>query len=87
LSIFKKLTEAFPVDGAVTAKTLEIRNQAQVAVNCSGTAKDTSAYFKMLDSLRVNKQVADVKYDQIHGKSPLQFSFNFHWVEGGTGEH
>jgi len=37
--------------------------------------------------LRSTKEIADVKMDQIHGKSPLQFNFNFRWVEGGTGEH
>jgi hypothetical protein len=85
LSIFRKLTEAFPADGAVTAKTLEIRNGAQV--NCSGVAKNDQAYFKMLDQLRSNKEVVDVKYEQIHGKSPLQFNFSYRWVEGGSGEH
>jgi hypothetical protein len=85
MTIFRKLTEAFPVDGVVTAKTLEIRNQSQVT--CSGVARDNQVLFKMLDQLRSTKEVADVKMDQIHGKSPLQFSFNFRWVEGGTGEH
>jgi hypothetical protein len=85
MTILRKLTEAFPVDGVVTAKTLEIRNQAQIT--CSGVARDNQVLFKMLDQLRSTKEVADVKMDQIHGKGPLQFSFNFRWVEGGTGEH
>ena len=85
MTILRKLTEAFPVDGVVTAKTLEIRNQNQVT--CAGVAKDNQALFKMIDQLRSTKEIGDVKLDQIHGKSPLQFSFNFHWVEGGTGEH
>jgi hypothetical protein len=88
LSIFRKLTEAFPQDGSVTAKTLEVRMGSQVT--CSGIAKDTQPYFKMIDSLRANKEVVDIKYDQIHmqGKSPLQFNFSFRWVEGGAGaEH
>jgi hypothetical protein len=83
LTILRKLTEAFPVDGVVTAKTLEIRNQQ---VTCSGVARDNQALFKMLDQLRGTKEVADVKMDQIRGKSPLQFNFNYRWVEGGTGE-
>jgi hypothetical protein len=85
LTILRKLTEAFPVDGVVTAKTLEIRNQSQVT--CSGVARDNQALFKMLDQLRGTKEVADVKMEQIRGKSPLQFNFNYRWVEGGTGEH
>lgn len=85
LTILRKITEAFPADGVVTAKTLEIRNQSQV--NCSGVARDNQALFKMLDQLRSTKEVAEVKMDQIRGKNPLQFNFNFRWVEGGTGEH
>ena len=85
LSILRRVTEAFPVDGAVTAKTLEIRNNSQVT--CAGVARDNQVLFKMLDQLRGTKEVADVKMDQIRGKTPLQFSFNFRWVEGGTGEH
>lgn len=84
LTILRKLTEAFPADGAVTAKTLEIRNQSQVT--CSGVARDNQTLFKMLDQLRNTKEVADVKMEQIRGKSPLQFNFNYRWVEGGTGE-
>jgi hypothetical protein len=85
LTILRKLTEAFPVDGVVTAKTLEVRNQSQVT--CSGTARDNQALFKMLDQLRSTKEVADVKMEQMQGKNPLRFSFNYRWVEGGTGEH
>ena len=85
LTILRKLTEAFPADGVVTAKTLEIRNQS--LVTCSGVARDNQTLFKMLDQLRSTKEVADVKMDQIRGKSPLQYSFNYRWVEGGSGEH
>ncbi|MGZ5546270.1 MAG: hypothetical protein ACXWIU_16515, partial [Limisphaerales bacterium] len=38
LSIIKRVTEAFPVEGSIWTKTLEIRNQ--VTVNCSGTARN-----------------------------------------------
>jgi hypothetical protein len=37
--------------------------------------------------LRATKEVTDVKVDQIRGKSPLQFTFNFHWSEQGSNEH
>lgn len=84
LSIMRILTEAFPVDGVVSAKTVEIRNLSQVT--CSGVARDNQALFKMLDQLRGAKSVTDVKMDQIRGKSPLQFSFNFKWAEGGGSE-
>jgi hypothetical protein len=86
LSALKKLTESFPVDGVVSAKTVDIRNSSQVT--CSGVAHDNQALFKMLDQLRANKEISDVKMDQIRGKNPLQFSFNFNLGQGGpNGEH
>ena len=85
LSILRRLTEAFPEDGAVTAKTLEIREAANV--NCSGVARDNAALLKTLDRLRATREVGEVKVDQIRGKAPLQFSFNFHWGERSANEH
>ena len=85
LSILRRVTEAFPADGVVSAKTVEIRDLA--TVTCSGTARDSQALLKTLDQLRATKEVTDVKVDQIRGKSPLQFTFNFHWSEQGSNEH
>ena len=81
LSILRRMTEAFPEDGTVTAKTIEIREKA--AVTCSGTTRDNAALLKTLDRLRAMREIGDVKVDQIRGKSPMQFTFNFHWNEGG----
>jgi len=81
LRILRRLTEAFPEDGSVTAKTLEIHDPG--VVNCSGTARDQTALLKLLDSLRSSKDVTEVQVDQLRGKSPLQFSFNLHW-EGAS---
>jgi hypothetical protein len=77
LMIMKTLTEAFPEDGLVTAKTIEIRDQGTVV--CSGTARDSTALLRTLDKLRAAKEVTDVQVDQLRGKSPLQFNFNFRW--------
>jgi hypothetical protein len=87
MSILRKLTEAFPVDGVVSAKTIEIRDMSQVV--CSGTARDTSSLYKMLEQLRNSKEIAEgsVKVESLSGKSPVQFRFNFRWMEGGFGEH
>jgi hypothetical protein len=79
LGILRRVTEAFPEDGVVTAKTLDIRNQS--VVNVSGTARDNPALLRTLDQLRAAKEVRDVKVDQIRGKTPMQFTFNFHWGE------
>jgi hypothetical protein len=81
LTALRKITEAFPEDGVVTAKTLEIRDVS--SVTCSGVANDNQALLKMLDQLRAAKDVSDLKVDNIRGKTPLQFTFNFHWGEGG----
>jgi hypothetical protein len=80
LSILRRLTEAFPEDGVVTAKTVEIRELS--AVTCSGFARDNQAFLRMLDQLRATKGVGEVKVDQVRGKTPLQFTFNFQWGEG-----
>ncbi len=81
LSILRRVTEAFPEDGVVSAKTIEIRNVA--TVNCTGTARDNQSLLKTIDRLRAAKQVGDVRIDTIRGKPPsLQFTFSFHWGEG-----
>jgi len=80
LVILRKLTEAFPAEGVVSAKSVEIRDLS--LVSCSGTARDTPAFLKMLDQLRRAKEIANLKVDQIRGKTPLQFTFNFQWGEG-----
>ena len=85
LSILRRLAEAFPEDGVVTAKTVEIRDLT--TVTCSGTARDNPALLKTLDQLRGFQEVADVKVDQIRGGKPLQFTFNFHWGERRRHEH
>ena len=85
LSILRRVTEAFPVEGLVTAKTLEIREQN--GVTCSGTARDNAAFLKMLDQLRATKEVGGLKVDQVRGKTPLQFTLNFQWGRGGANEN
>jgi hypothetical protein len=79
LTILRKVTEAFPEEGVVTAKTLEIRDLS--SVTCSGVARDNQAFLKMLDRLRNIKEISDLKVDQVRGKTPMQFTFNFHWGE------
>ena len=82
LSILKQLTQAFPEDGAVTAKTIEIR-EANL-VTCTGTARDYASLLRMQENLGKSGNVADLKLNRIQGKSPMQFTFDFRWVEGGT---
>ncbi|MFA6546073.1 MAG: hypothetical protein WCS99_16765, partial [Limisphaerales bacterium] len=82
LSILKKITEAFPEDGTVAAKSVEIRDRS--GVTCSGTARSNQAWLKMLDQLRASKQITDVKVEHIKGGQngqPMEFTFNFHWAD------
>ncbi len=85
LSILRRLTEAFPEDGAVSAKMVEIRELG--VITCSGTARDSQAVLKTIDQLSAAKEVANVKVDSFRGKSPVQFTFNFHWDGQRTYEH
>lgn len=82
LHILQRLTEAFPEDGSVSAKTVELRDKD--LVTCSGTARDNTAWLKMLDQLRAAKGVTDVKVEQVRGRSPMEFTVNFRWDRGGA---
>jgi hypothetical protein len=83
LSILKCVTEAFPVDGAISAKTLELREPARVT--CSGTARNREALITMLDNLRrQSNSVAEVHIETTRGNTPLEFTFNFQWRGPGA---
>jgi hypothetical protein len=81
LAILRELTSAFPEDGSVSARVVEIRDPD--TVSCAGVARDNRAWLRTLEKLRASGKVADLKVDRIQGKSPLQFTFDFRWVEGG----
>ena len=82
LVILRRLTEAFPETGEVTAKTVEIR--ASGLVSCSGTATDNTALLQTLERLRAVPSIADVQVDQVRGRSPMQFTFNFRWDDAAN---
>jgi hypothetical protein len=79
LSILRRLTESFPEDGTVSAKTIEIRSPA--TVTCIGTARDYQALLRTLEKLRTVKEISSVQVETIRGKAPMQFTFNFQWGE------
>jgi hypothetical protein len=85
LAILRQLSLAFPEDGAVTAKTIEIRDDN--TVSCSGTARDSSAVLAMQAKLRTAPGVGGLKLDLIHGKAPVQFTFDFQYGNGGANEN
>jgi hypothetical protein len=82
LSILKRLTEAFPQDGAVSAKTIELREPARVT--CSGTARNREVLIKAVGELRKAKEISDVHIETMRGSTPLEFTFNFQWGGGGA---
>lgn len=77
LGILKHITEAFPEEGTLTARTVEIRQQSAVSV--SGVSRDHAVLLRTLDQLRAAEGIADVKVDTIRGTSPMQYTFNFQW--------
>ncbi len=82
LTILRSLAQAFPEDGSVTAKTVEIRDLN--VVTCTGTARSYQILLQTLQKLRANPQVRDANLGPTRGQSPtLQFSFSFAWSGGG----
>ncbi|NPU99367.1 MAG: hypothetical protein HPY51_19395 [Candidatus Omnitrophica bacterium] len=84
LEILKSLTEAFPEEGVVWAKILEIQDQS--IVSCAGFAKSNADWLEMIDRLAADPRVADFQLQQVQGDAPLQFAFHFQWWEGGRHE-
>jgi hypothetical protein len=83
LSILRSLTQAFPEDGSVTAKTVEIRDLN--SVTCTGTARNYQVLLQTLKKLRDMPQVREANLGPTRGQSPsLQFSFTFAWAGGGS---
>jgi Tfp pilus assembly protein PilN len=81
LGIIRQVTLAFPEDGSVTAKTIEIHDGN--VVTCSGTTRDYASVLAMQARLRAADGVKDVKLETIRGKTPMQFTFDFHFGNGG----
>jgi Tfp pilus assembly protein PilN len=83
LAVLRQLSLAFPEEGDVmTAKTIEIRDDNTVSF--SGTARDYAAVLAMQANLRKADGVTSLKLDQIRGKNPMQFTFDFQYESGGA---
>jgi len=82
LSILRQLTLAFPEDGSVTAKTIEVRDGN--TVSCSGNASDETALIKVQAKLQAVKGVSDLHVNQIRGTTSKQFTFDFKYNGGGA---
>jgi hypothetical protein len=84
LRILNRVTDCFPDNGSVTAKSFEIHGITSQTISISGTARDNAALLRTLDQLRKAKEIQAVKVDQIRGKAPMQFTFTFRW-KGNSG--
>ena len=71
------MTEAFPEEGEVWVKELDIRENGQVS--CSGFATSNRAWLDMLEKLRGSSQVKDLTVDQVRDDRQTQFSFRYRW--------
>lgn len=77
LSILRRVTESFPENGSVTAKSFEVHGPANVSI--TGTARDNASLLKTIDQLRKTREIQGLKVEQIRGKAPLQFTLSFRW--------
>jgi hypothetical protein len=85
LTILRQITAAFPDEASVSAKTIEIRDLNTVV--CSGVARDNRSLLAVIDKLRNVQSVSGIRVVRISGKNPLQYTFDFHWSEGGKIEN
>ena len=79
LSIMKRVTECFPDNGSVTAKSFEVHGTTISIVTISGTARDNASLLRVQELLRKAKEVQGLKIEQIRGKTPMQFTLTFRW--------
>jgi hypothetical protein len=84
LNILKRVTDGFPEDGVVTAKTIEVRNLSTVTV--TGTTRDNQSVLKVIDQLSKVKDIQQAKLGQLRGKppQPIQFDFTLKWGQSRT---
>jgi hypothetical protein len=80
LSIMKRVTECFPENGSVTARSFEVHGNSLVTI--SGTARDNASLLRVQELLRKAKEVQGLKIEQIRGKTPMQFTLTFRWNTG-----
>lgn len=81
LRILARVTQCFPNNGNVTARSFDIHHVATGAtVSINGTARDGAALLQTQEQLRKAKEVQELKVEAISGKMPAQFTFTFRWI-------
>lgn len=85
LRILKGLTDAFPEDGSVSAKTIDVRDLA--AVTCSGVARDNDSFVKVFSKLSDDTNEISHLHPEVRGQKPMQFTLNYQFegeIENGN---
>jgi hypothetical protein len=77
VQILEAVTSAFPEQGDVWAKSVQINEGAKVT--CSGFARTQPALMGFLDRLRSRPDVAMLQVQQVRGENPVQFSVTYKW--------
>ena len=77
VQILEALDTAFPEQGDVWAKNVQINDGAKVI--CAGSARNHAALLGFLDSLRKHPEVSGVQLQQERGENPVQFSIIYKW--------
>jgi hypothetical protein len=75
LRILKRITEAFPDDGSVSAKTIDVREVANVT--CAGVARDNDSFVRVFGKLSDATNDISHLHPEVHGQKPMQFSLTF----------
>jgi hypothetical protein len=82
LQILRKLKDAFPDDGSVSAKKVEIHDVS--AVTCSGIARDNDSFSRLHARLGDDTNQISGLHAEVHGQKPMDFTLNFQWEGGGA---
>lgn len=77
LQILRKLKDAFPDDGSVSAKKIEIHDVS--GVTCSGTARDNESFSRLHAKLGDDTNEISGLHAEVHGQRPMDFTLNFQW--------
>ena len=79
LALTEGLTEAFPEEGSVWARTVTLRDRTQVS--CAGSARSNDAWLTLFGKLTADERIADLKIGQVSGDMPLQFTLSYSWKD------
>jgi hypothetical protein len=86
LRILKHVTDAFPDEGAVSVKTIDVHDIGNVT--CSGVARDKDAFSRVFGKLSDDtNDISHLHLPDVHGEKPIQFTVNFQFggeIENGN---